>query len=168
MILNNNRQQTTNGLERIMSQPNIDLPNCLIDRVEEYAKREDLKIDEAYADLLKIALMKVEDGNSGRFMTEYASDSDPFGFKVDEATDYYRDMIFGDMHYYGPLMDAVLHEAIRRSLNETDEITIEKLSKQLDGPHPSEFDKTVSEGLRDLIWERVQEIEDDEEMGGRQ
>lgn len=99
------------------------------------------------------------------FTTEHTPDGDPFEHKVDEATDYYREMLYGDDHYYGPEIDAVLHEAIRRSLAD-DSITIKKLSGELGGPHPSEFEPTVAEGLRDLVWERVQQAEQDESESG--
>lgn len=100
------------------------------------------------------------------YSTENTADGDPFELKVDEATDYYRRMIFSDEDYYGPMMDTVLHEAIRQSLDESDEITIKKLSEHLGGPHPSEFRVTVSEGLQNLIWDRVQEMEEKHESRG--
>lgn len=91
------------------------------------------------------------------FTAESTPGGEPFEGKVDEATDYYRKMLYGDEHYYGPALDATLREAIRRSLVADDSVSIEKLCEQLDGPHPSEFETTVAEGLRDLIEERVQQ-----------
>ena len=87
------------------------------------------------------------------FTTESTHGREPFAGKVDEVTEYYRKMLYGDEHYYGPAIDAVLHEAVRQSLAEDGSITLEDLCQQLDGPHPSKFDTTVAEGVRDLIWE---------------
>ena len=91
--------------------------------------------------------------NMCEFTTYSTPGEDPFTGKVDEATEYYRKVFYGDEHYYGPAIDATLHEAVRECLAEDGSVSIEGLCKQLGGPHPSEFDTTVAKGLRDLIWE---------------
>lgn len=95
------------------------------------------------------------------FTTQSSPDGDPFEGKVDEATDYYQKMLYGDEHYYGPAIDAVLREAIRESFVADGSVSIEKLCEQLDGPRPSDFEMTVAEGLRSLIEERVEQAYQD-------
>ena len=92
--------------------------------------------------------------NDARELTTDSTPGDePFAGKVDEATEYYRRMLYGDEHYYGPALDVTLRDAVRQSLAEDGSMSIERLCQQLDGSHPSDFDTSVTEGLRDLIWE---------------
>lgn len=43
-----------------MPRPNHDLPNLLLGGIKDYARREDVTVDEAHADLLARGLREVE------------------------------------------------------------------------------------------------------------
>ena len=53
-----------------MPRPNMDIPNLMIGGVEDYAEREDISRDEAYAKLLSIGLS--EEG----ILTEHLPEED--------------------------------------------------------------------------------------------